>query len=273
MLSTLNLENNRVDQFMLHLPDPCHQIRASFDMGWQVRSSGGKYASPTGHVFLIGAVSKKIMDSVVFNKRCRVCTKHMACTGSIEDVRKHYCIKNYEGSSNSMEAAALTKMLIQMPDEKHMTICTVISNDDSNGRAKSCHKENGGELFNTVKEPTFLAAPVRHTERGFLHVQSIIWKSAVMNGLASRLKFCYGACVKQNGHLTAKELGVKVRNILSHICGDHSNCDSAWCYDKRAIEENKSYNAPADHRLQKEKHPPNEVLNQAIANAAPKGVC
>ena len=121
-------------------------------------------------------------------------------------------------------------------------------------------------------------------------------------GLASHLKYCYGACVKRNRHLTPQQLGIKVRNILNHICDDHANCDSAWCYDKKAIEEKKSYKAPADHRLQKEKHPEtylqlqqifnqyasdeimafcnhpydtktNEALNQAIANAAPKSVC
>jgi hypothetical protein len=38
-------------------------------MGWQVRSSGGKYRSSTGHAVLIGAWSKKVLDSVVFNKK------------------------------------------------------------------------------------------------------------------------------------------------------------------------------------------------------------
>jgi hypothetical protein len=44
------------------------------------------------------------------------------------------------------------------------------------------------------------------------------------------------------------ELAVKVRNILNHnIFGDHNSCDSAWCYGKKAIEENKPYNPPVDH--------------------------
>jgi hypothetical protein len=61
--------------------------------------------------------------------------------------------------------------------------------------------------------------------------------SAVTKGLASHLKYCYGACVKRNPHLTPQQLGIKVRNILDHICDDHANCDSAWCYNKKAIEE------------------------------------
>jgi tRNA(Ile2) C34 agmatinyltransferase TiaS len=106
-------------------------------MGWQVLSSGGKYASPTGHALLIGAISKKIMDSLVLNKKCGVCTKQISSTGSSTGVRKHNCVKNYEGSSKAMETKALTTMLIRMPAEKDVSICTIISDDDSNGRAKS----------------------------------------------------------------------------------------------------------------------------------------
>jgi hypothetical protein len=41
-----------------HLSVP--RLTASFDMGWQVHSSGGKYGSSTGHAMLIGAHSRKI---------------------------------------------------------------------------------------------------------------------------------------------------------------------------------------------------------------------
>jgi hypothetical protein len=54
---------------------PRLRVEASFDMGWQVRSSGGKYGLSTGHGLLIGALSKKVMDSVVYNKKCAICTK------------------------------------------------------------------------------------------------------------------------------------------------------------------------------------------------------
>jgi hypothetical protein len=39
---------------------PLYQIQALFDMEWQVHFSRGKYGSSTGHVLLIGALSKKI---------------------------------------------------------------------------------------------------------------------------------------------------------------------------------------------------------------------
>jgi hypothetical protein len=36
----------------------------------------------------------------------------------------------------------------------------------------------------------------------------------VTKGLAAHLKYCYGACVERNRHLTAEELSQKVSNVL-----------------------------------------------------------
>jgi hypothetical protein len=57
-------------------------------------------------------IVEKNMDSIVYNKKCGVCTRRMSSTGSIDGVRKHNCVKNYEGSSKSMEAMTLTTMLM-----------------------------------------------------------------------------------------------------------------------------------------------------------------
>jgi len=110
-----------------------------------------------GRGLLIGALSKKVLDSVVFNKKCAVCMKNKG------NAKKHHCIKNYEGSSKSMEASALTAMLVRVPDEKGVSICTIISDDDSNGRSKSRHVANGGVLPPNVEEPTFCVNPLHHT--------------------------------------------------------------------------------------------------------------
>jgi hypothetical protein len=126
--------------------------------------------------------------------------------------------------------------------------------------------------------------------------------SRVTKGLAGRLKYCYGACVKRNCNLSANELSSKVYNNLEHVCDNHDNCDVAWCYNIKAKKGNKVYVAPREHRINREKdeqtylqsrkffdqytcveqmaycnHPfdtqMNESLNQAIANVAPKSIC
>jgi hypothetical protein len=251
VIAMMDLPNDEVPQYLLEADNPMRRIQASFNMGWQVRSSGGKYASPTGHALLIGALSKKVMDSVILNKKCGVCTKQKNHNGSTIGARKHLCIKNYKGSSKSMEGAVLTKMLTPMPEEKSVSICAIMSDDDSNGRAKARYVSNSGVLPNNVEEPTFLADP-SHPKRVFArpiyNLASLpMSKSAVTKGLAAHLKYCYGACVKRNRHLPAQELSSQVFNILPQICGQHNDCDSAWCYDKKATEEGKLFCAPSDH--------------------------
>jgi hypothetical protein len=130
-----------------------------------------------------------------------------------------------------------------------------ISDDDSNGRAKAQHVSNGGKLPLHLEEPKFLADP-SHRKRVFAHAiynlaSAPVKVSKVTKGLASHLKYCYGACVKRNHKLSAIELSEKVYNILRHIIGEHDGCDTAWCYDIKAKEENKVYNAPKEHRIDK----------------------
>jgi len=228
-------------------------------MGWQVRSSEGKYGSSTGHVLLIGARSRKVLDSVIFNKKCGVCTKHEKRTGiaNDENVRHHYCVKNYDGSSNSMEAAALVNMLLGIPEEKSISISTIISDDDSNARAKARHQCNGGNLPLTIEEPLFKADP-SHCKRFFAKgiynlANASVKVSTIKKELATHLKNCYGACVKRYRHLIAQELSDKVYNILEHMSNNHSNCHESWFYDKKAVLDNKTYLAPADHRIDKVK--------------------
>jgi len=61
-------------------------------------------------------------------------------------------------SSKSMEAAGLVKILTRMP-EWGVSVCTIISDDESNARAKAQHIRNGGQLTDNIKEPNFLADP------------------------------------------------------------------------------------------------------------------
>ena len=98
-----------------------------------------------------------------------------------------------------MEAAALVKMLIRVPEEKNISVCTIISDDDSNARAKARHESNGGILPLTVEEPQFKADP-SHCKRVFAKgiynlANASVKVSTVKKGLATHLKYCYGACV------------------------------------------------------------------------------
>jgi len=237
--------DSNIPQTLLEEEVPHFRVEASFNMGWQVRSSRGKYGSSMGHGLLVGALFKKAIDSVVYNKKYAVCTKNP------NKVKPHAGVKNYDGSSKSMEASALTKMLIRIHEEKGVSICTIITDDNSNGRSKSRHVANGGMLPINVEEPAFWADPShrkRVVARAIYNLRNLpMKKSAVTKGLAAHIKYCYGACIKRNRHRTAEQLSVMVNNILPHICGCHDSCGVTWCYDKKAAEENLPFKPPSDH--------------------------
>jgi hypothetical protein len=56
-----------------------------------------------------------VLDSVVFNKKCSICTKHEACTGSLYTIHKHIYVKSYDSLSKSMESShpSLTALVLK----------------------------------------------------------------------------------------------------------------------------------------------------------------
>jgi len=89
-----------------------------YDMGWQKRAAGRIYNSSSGHGFLIGAYTNKIIDRTCYSKSCCTCKRNWKKQGlSCEEATKgeilgeiksniedHRCPRNFNGSSKSMEA-------------------------------------------------------------------------------------------------------------------------------------------------------------------------
>ena len=51
------------------------KLTVSYDMGWNKRSSGHKYDSISGHGFLMGGITKKIINHKCLSKCCSICDK------------------------------------------------------------------------------------------------------------------------------------------------------------------------------------------------------
>ncbi len=98
------------------------------------------------------------------------------------------------------------QLLKRAPEKYSVSICGIISDDDSSGRAKAKHVSYGGQLPNEVEEPRFMANPSHH-KRVFARLiynlaLAPVKVNKVNKGLAAHLKYCYGACVKRNCQLT-----------------------------------------------------------------------
>lgn len=55
-------------------------LNVSYDMGWNKRSSGRRYDSLSGHAFMVGCYSKKILLAGVKSKSCAKCDKKKTVT-------------------------------------------------------------------------------------------------------------------------------------------------------------------------------------------------
>ena len=107
-----------------------------YDMGWNNRSSGNKFDSVSGHGFLVGGNSKKIMNYRSMSKSCTKCSK-AKLTGKEAD--PHECPRNHSGSSKSMECEAIWFM-VKDSFYNHGFFCSVtVSDDDSTMKSNLKH--------------------------------------------------------------------------------------------------------------------------------------
>ena len=101
------------------------------DTGWNKRSSGRGYDSPSGITNMIGEYSKKIIDSVLAINQCQFCNKvkkwakkkertikfekkakEEKCQNKINRYSTHKCLKTFNGSSKAMEADSIVGMVL-----------------------------------------------------------------------------------------------------------------------------------------------------------------
>ncbi len=74
--------------------------------GWSKRSHKHSYNAKTGVAVIIGNTSKKLLYLGVLNKYCSICT--VAANKGIPP-KEHECFKNWDGSSQAMEADMLVE--------------------------------------------------------------------------------------------------------------------------------------------------------------------
>ena len=75
------------------------EATASYDMGWQRRSSGRAYNSRPGHGVLVGEASGKVLGYGSCITNCKQCEVNR--TGG--KIKEHNCRMNWNGSSKVME--------------------------------------------------------------------------------------------------------------------------------------------------------------------------
>ena len=224
-------------------------VIVSFDMGWQKRG----HSSISGHAFMIGARTKKILASVVCSKECDKC-KRAATNG--EKAEPHPCPKNYEGSSKAMESDAALELTIRMYEEQHVFVEKIVADDDSTMKANVRHsyeekekkkglfplwswpcttegqkKTSTGMLPLHIPEPGWLADPTHRTKvvgkRFFDMLKRGKRYSNITKADCLRIKKYYGYFLKQNRNRSYEEMHHASFAPLEHLFDSHEYC-GAW---------------------------------------------
>jgi len=169
-------------------------------MGWNKQSSGTKCDSTSGHGFVLGSQTKKILQFKVMSKSCSRCS--LAAARKVE-VKPQACPKNYEGSSKSMETEAIFRMVIEAHDELGFCIKTIILDDDSTTKANLKHRLH-------IPEPKFLADfnhRVKVVGKSIYNLAKMPQKdSKVTKAMAERIKTKWGSMLRQIRHVPKKIL-------------------------------------------------------------------
>lgn len=111
------------------LPADHPSLTAGTDMGWQCRKQ-----LLSGHAFMVGMLLRKPLAWWLYSKHCAGC-KRRDINGNIPP-HEDTCVKNYNGSSKSMEPNAVLQMYIQLYRESKVTLGMIVSDDDTSMRAK-----------------------------------------------------------------------------------------------------------------------------------------
>ena len=268
-------------------PDGSIDLVVSFDMGWQKRSTGNSYNSPSGHAFLIGARTRKVVAMVVMAKKCSFCVS-WAKTNIAAPVPNHDCTKNHEGSSKSMEPLAAVELLV-MVHKQGTPVARLVGDDDSSFRANIRHSykermqsetdpftakdwprnekskrkhDDKGKLPLTTPEVKEALADPSHRTKCFakpLFLLAVKPKKSNESGLTKqdceRLKTNHGYFLKMYRNLPLPEFVAAAPAVVEHHFNNHSLCDD-WCpySPKHGVKTRKQSPASASKYRSKTKH-------------------
>ena len=112
--------------------------------------------SMSGHGYMVGCTSGKVVCMGVRNKRCSTCTSHNK-RGIEPPV--HNCVVNHSGSSGGMESQLCEELITKMYEdfEGCVVVGGLVTDDDSTIRSRCKNVEEGGRLAAGIPTPVFYA--------------------------------------------------------------------------------------------------------------------
>ena len=176
-------------------------LTVSYDMGWQKCAGGRVYDSLSGHAYMIGCATGKVINMGVLCKKCSTCR-----TFNKKQIEPplHACPINHENSSGSMEAS----LCVTLVNEVHQTfdelvvVQALVTDDDSTLRKHCRAEDEGGKLNTGVATPRFLADPGHRIKVIGKALFGLVTKTKTINEVRTidvlRLKKYFSLYISQN---------------------------------------------------------------------------
>lgn len=195
-------------------------LTASYDMGWQRRSSGRAYNSRSGHGVMIGKESGKILaygSRIVNCKQCEVDTAKGEST-------THHCRVNWDGSSKAMEADLAVELIEKTNNSEHR-ISTIIGDEDATtmSKVKNCISYDVKKLSDNNHIKKTIGNCLYNLQKSHKVLQSRV---------ISYIQRCFVFALGQNKG-DPIGTGKAIENIVPHVFGVHGGCDDTWCKFKQ----------------------------------------
>ena len=218
-------------------------VVASVDMGWQKRSSGRRYDSSSGHMFLIGQLSKKVIGYKCLSVKCRICD--FAKNRNI-DARDHMCPRNFDGHAKAMESEAALELISDLFHSTNGRLFAekLVGDDDSTMKVYCSHK---GGLDKNIPEPSWLADPSHRVKVMTKPLFALAYKrkseSPVTKSDAMRLKLYIAAFIRSNRNkkgISAEEFSKSIWCTVEHLFDNHEFCSDEFCWklkQKNSVEQ------------------------------------
>ena len=246
-------------------------VNVSYDMGWQMRSSGHSYNSLSGHGLMIGEHTKKVLGYMVKSKDCRICNRY----DDPEDIPSHDCPRNHEGSSKSMEVDAILELIIDSWENRNFGIQHIVVDDDTTMIAHLRHSyadmvksgamskeywpvtKSGIKKSDKGRLPIHIHSPIHRADLSHrkkvvgTHVYQLAsqpkYLSTVDKVDAEKIKTGWGYMLYSLRELDPikdiKEIMKRGKAVLEHRFNNHTYCGD-WCFWVKAKQEGRTYKRP-----------------------------
>jgi hypothetical protein len=169
-------KNSLTDKDMVYSTAKYPSLSVSFDMGWQQRSSGVRYNSPSGHAFFVGGLCRKPIAVRVKSRICNYCLAWKKKNPPSEEfpdglpVAVHDCTLNHIGSAASMEPRAALDIIIDMFHRRHVTVDRICIDDDASTPALLKWSNADYCINNNTDKPPQVRRTVKKKNGDIVHV-------------------------------------------------------------------------------------------------------